>query len=272
MKKYIVTIMALLCFQAMNAQTDGCLIVKEFSPDNWQTLPLNGTTTYFDMDDDGEYDFRYYAEVSHTLMSTPNVLPRNGGCFHTTTGETYAQYGINNFFSDFDTPLNDTTLVWDARIYPEKGWIGHYHLDTIVFKSGIRNGEEGEYYYGWMEAYSVVTYNYDTVWFYLARTCFCTIPNYPLRWGQTSLSQGLEENGSVASAMVYPNPANATITVIGESLRRIEITNMLGQRVATHEAEGSQATIDISSLPTGIYFVGITDENGKRCVKKVVKE
>ena len=73
-------------------------------------------------------------------------------------------------------------------------------------------------------------------------------------------------------ATIHPNPATATVTIVGEGLRQIEITDMLGQRVATHQAEGPQATIDISALPTGIYFVGITDENGKRCVRKVVKE
>ncbi len=73
-------------------------------------------------------------------------------------------------------------------------------------------------------------------------------------------------------ATIHPNPATATVTIVGENLRQIEITDMLGQRVATHQAEGPQATIDISALPTGIYFVGITDENGKRCVRKVVKE
>ena len=73
-------------------------------------------------------------------------------------------------------------------------------------------------------------------------------------------------------ATIHPNPATATVTIVGENLRQIEITDMLGQRVATHQAEGPQATIDISTLPTGIYFVGITDENGKRCVRKVVKE
>ena len=161
--------------------------------------------------------------------------------------------------------LNSSSLSWSKA----QDWPGYHE------QYGLRKETENGYCYGWFRVYDSHVLkqnkiNRGTV--YLDCHAFCTIPNYPLRWGQTSLSQGLEENGSVASAMVYPNPANATITVIGESLRRIEITNMLGQRVATHQAEGSQATIDISTLPTGIYFVGITDENGKRCVKKVVKE
>ena len=71
---------------------------------------------------------------------------------------------------------------------------------------------------------------------------------------------------------IFPNPATGFITIVGDGLKQVEVLDMLGQRVATHQAEGPQATIDISALPTGIYFVGITDENGKRCVRKVVKE
>lgn len=273
MKKYIITILVMLCCQTIMAQTDGCLIVKEYSIDEW--CILGGEFEYFDMDDDGEWDFRYKADESSFGMKSPLITSRNGCCFHANDGEYYY---FDNVFYDFDIPFNDTTLRWIGPqgysdiICSEHNWSGEYHLDTITYKSGIRNGQDGEYYYGWMEVYAVVSYWYDTVLFYIARTAFCTIPNYPLRWGQTSLTEGIEENEAVASASIYPNPANATITITGESLRQIEITNMLGQRVATHQAEGPQATIDISALPTGIYFVGITDENGKRCVQKVVKE
>ena len=273
MKKYIITIFALLCCQTMMAQADGCLIVKEFSPDSWEKI--DGNHRRIDMDDDGEWDFEYYTIFSSFLMIAPMVYGRYGACTY-TTDESYASF-VSNVFYDIYTPFNDSTLSWEdsfhgPRIFSVYDWGAQYHLDTIPFKGGIRNGQEGEYYYGWMEAYAVVSYGYDTCWFYLARTGYCTIPNYPLRWGQTSLTQDLEENESTAVASIYPNPANATLTIVGEGLKQIEITNMLGQRVATHQAEGPQATIDISALPTGIYFVGITDENGKRCVRKVVKE
>ena len=268
MRKYIITIMALLSFQAMNAQTDGCLIVKEFSPE-WEIV--NGNRHYFDMDDDGEWDFYYQSLVNSFWMRYWVMYARYGSCSFDKEGV----YDDENVFTDINQLLNDSLLKWEDPFYgrhlwPETWNNASYYLDTVCVKGAIRNGQEGEYYYGWLEAYFVS--DYTTVWIYLARTCFCTIPNYPLRWGQTSLTQDLEENESTAVASIYPNPANATVTIVGENLRQIEITDMLGQRVATHQAEGPQATIDISTLPTGIYFVGITDENGKRCVRKVVKE
>ena len=272
MKKYIFTLLALLCCLDMTAQTDGCLIVKEYSPDEWHILQGR---TYIDMDDDGEMDFEYYAGMSSTHMAYPAVYAKNGSCFHITTVDLYSHFV--NTFVDIEQPLNDTSLRWrdpneGTIIHPEACYYGQYHLDTMTFKAGIRNGEEGEYYYGWLEAYCVVSYNYSSVWFYLARTCYCTIPNYPLRWGQTRLNEGFEETEATAFANIYPNPTKNTFTVTGKDLKQAEVLNMLGQRVTTATGQGETLHIDIANLPTGVYFVRITDEEGRKCVRKVVKE
>lgn len=71
---------------------------------------------------------------------------------------------------------------------------------------------------------------------------------------------------------VYPNPTNGMVTITGLNLRQAEVVNTLGQRVAIVHGEGNQLSINISNLPAGIYFVNITDEEGRKCVRKVVKE
>ena len=132
-------------------------------------------------------------------------------------------------------------------------------------------------YYGWLR----LTYQDLTNWELIPPyekeivcvhdMAFCTIPNYPLRWGQTSLT-GIEENGSAAFATVHPNPTTGLVTIVGENLNQADVVNMLGQCVATVQGKGKTLQIDISSLPAGIYFVRITDDEGRKCTHKVVKE
>ena len=145
-------------------------------------------------------------------------------------------------------------------------------MDTMTFKAGIRNGEEGEYYYGWIEAYCVVPYDYASVWFYLARTCYCTIPNYPLRWGQTSLTDDIVETEATALATLHPNPTTGQVNIMGQDLKAAVVFNTFGQQVARATGEGETLHIDIANLPAGVYFVNVTDGEGRKCVKKVVKE
>ena len=73
-------------------------------------------------------------------------------------------------------------------------------------------------------------------------------------------------------ATLHPNPTNGQFTILGTNLKQAKIINTLGQCVATAKDEGEQLTVDISNLPAGVYFVSITDKEGRKCVKKVVKE
>ncbi len=91
--------------------------------------------------------------------------------------------------------------------------------------------------------------------------------------GQTDFTwDNVEETNASAFATLYPNPANGHITINGKDLRTAEVFNTLGQRVATAMGEDEMLQIDISSLPAGVYFVTITDSDGRKCVRKVVKE
>ena len=81
----------------------------------------------------------------------------------------------------------------------------------------------------------------------------------------------IEEKGSLVCDL-YPNPASSQFTITGKDLKIAQVFNTLGQSVATAKGEGERLTVDISNLPAGIYFVNITDGEGRKCVKKVVKE
>ena len=71
---------------------------------------------------------------------------------------------------------------------------------------------------------------------------------------------------------ISPNPTTGLIIVTGKNLKQVEVLNTLGQRVAKVQGQGETLQIDIAKLPAGVYFVNVMDEEGRKCVRKVVKE
>ena len=74
--------------------------------------------------------------------------------------------------------------------------------------------------------------------------------------------------------LVYPNPANDMIHIQSElNLQNgeIMILDMNGQQINHATFNGNQIQINIESLPSGIYFVIITDESGYRSTAKFIK-
>ena len=69
-----------------------------------------------------------------------------------------------------------------------------------------------------------------------------------------------------------PNPTTGQVNVLGKDIITVEIFNIFGQHVATAMGKGEHLTLDLSRLPSGVYFVKATDEEGQKCVRKVVKE
>lgn len=75
----------------------------------------------------------------------------------------------------------------------------------------------------------------------------------------------------VASAVkVYPNPATDVVTVEAtEAVESISVYNLSGAAVnASSNIDGNRATINVSDLAAGIYFVKINNGKAVRIIKK----
>ena len=79
---------------------------------------------------------------------------------------------------------------------------------------------------------------------------------------------GEEEPLSYEALKLYPNPTTGQFTVEGANVERVEVYNLVGQKV--HEAEGQVVNIDAANWHKGIYLVNIIEQNGAVVAKKLV--
>ncbi len=89
---------------------------------------------------------------------------------------------------------------------------------------------------------------------------------------------GIPSIPAAESFRIYPNPATNQLTIHTSSSRAekaiISIVNVLGQEVLSYSlslGEGGEEALDISKLPSGMYFLEMKAENGS-VVKRFVKE
>ena len=71
-----------------------------------------------------------------------------------------------------------------------------------------------------------------------------------------------------AETKLYPNPTADLFTVEGANVAKVEVYNLVGQKV--HEAEGQTISIDAANWNKGIYLVNIIEQNGAVVAKKLV--
>ncbi len=90
-----------------------------------------------------------------------------------------------------------------------------------------------------------------------------------------SLSTGIEEN-TKTEFKLYPNPSNGEIIIkLNDNNNEnnvITITNLLGQEIHHSNTTKQFNYMNLSQFEKGIYFVEIKFANGKRGVRKLVKE
>ncbi|MCQ2285788.1 MAG: T9SS type A sorting domain-containing protein [Bacteroidales bacterium] len=79
------------------------------------------------------------------------------------------------------------------------------------------------------------------------------------------------ENNS-SSIVCHPNPTNGEVTIEGPSSNEtLRVYDMVGKIITSQKVTESTVTIDLTTMPNGIYFIEIRN-NSHKVVKKIVKE
>jgi hypothetical protein len=73
---------------------------------------------------------------------------------------------------------------------------------------------------------------------------------------------------------VYPNPATNMVWVddIEGKLNEVELYDVQGRLVIKQQAGGSKTSVNITTLPPGLYLVRVTMKDGETIQKKIIKQ
>ena len=107
-----------------------------------------------------------------------------------------------------------------------------------------------------------------------------TCPKLPGTADKGSGSTGTEDHEAPDfKVTATPNPASSQVTVeytLPEGSKRatLSIANILGMEMLTMEIDGSNGskTIDTSAWPSGLYYLIVTDGNGRSYSEKIIKK
>ena len=82
----------------------------------------------------------------------------------------------------------------------------------------------------------------------------------------------LTEPTTKKDVRVFPNPATNELTIETTSMQfhTVVLLNTLGQQMLNVQGTWKKETINTATLPSGLYYMSITDEEGKRYNDKVV--
>ena len=90
--------------------------------------------------------------------------------------------------------------------------------------------------------------------------------NYPIS-GVTTINKSTKE------IALYPNPTTNLVHILGADACDIEAVDILGQKCNIPYINGAVTTLDLTTLPNGLYTILVTNPiTGERVAKTVIKE
>ena len=102
---------------------------------------------------------------------------------------------------------------------------------------------------------------------------YCTIPNYPLKFGQKDFVDIEENEYDLSGVKLFPNPVNDMLTLqLPECIvcEEVNIYSIDGRLLKKQNSDLDK--INLSSLSQGIYHVKIKLSDGYIYTEKVVKK
>ena len=166
-----------------------------------------------------------------------------------------------------DTIVPSNEYDWNGTHFPfYNSGVGH-HEGTYGF---AKRNNDGKYNYAWMHFYIDRT-SISQVSVCVDRYAYCTIPDYPLHWGQSSLNWSVEENTEVSTS-VHPNPNNGSFYVSlsnnEDEITGIKVFDTMGKIIYSNNRFNGGAIV-LPNAKQGLYYVVVTLKD-KTITEKII--
>ena len=164
----------------------------------------------------------------------------------------------------------------DARIWCTwlNGSTTVYHTDNVTTDPlrGPENGYLDNNGGVWTKHEVTVTAPADVDGFYYEVRSYSNSQTYFDDLSFVNNGVASVKNNAIEGFATYPNPVTNhkfTLTSNSSETKEIAIFNILGKKVLSSSVSGVKATVDVSTISSGIYILKVT-EDGKTATKKLV--
>jgi len=98
-------------------------------------------------------------------------------------------------------------------------------------------------------------------------TCNPTGSRFIRFWWESGVTSVRFSNSDIS---IFPNPATTMFTIqsTNQLINKVAVTNLLGQKVFTHNYNAEKVQVDVAGLPTGVYFIKVNGSEVRRFLKE----
>ena len=212
-----------------------------------------------------QYEFEWYWKPSYFVVNWDEYLFSLGLAVFVEPGDPVFCNSVQNLEGvGYAEQIIGAVLTWET---PDAGSTGNLQ-GYNVYRDGAKINEELVAETAFVDEYVTPfeTYSYAVEAVY---DDGCASESDPIEV-TIDHGAGVLENGNL-NVKVYPNPAEGFVNVAAEGLQNIALIDMMGRIVKEQSASQSATVVDLSNLPTGLYFLRVTTDKGVALQRVEVK-
>jgi hypothetical protein len=247
LKIFISALLILLVAQKLSTQ-EPSIIFNDYVPDVTLFYPQKDTLK-IDMDSDSADDIMFFL-YGASSGNYAYIKPIN------------TKWGITTFSNRNTDTLRSDQIIWISN---QMVFLGRDNTEKLAVKLTINDLN----YYGWISVYFTIKNMNRAV--HIDKYAFCTIPDYPLVWGQTELT-GAKEIKVQDEVKVSVDGQSKSITIQSkEVIKDISLINSAGRVIQKwRNLKSSMMDIPSGGIKGGIYVIRVKNMNNEVFTEKVV--